>query len=369
MAVPCAAAFPAGGCTNQGAPADASADLTFVTPGGDSGAEDAESDGGPTLTSTMRLANMSPDLGQVDFCWRVTGSSTFVGPVIATSLDAGVDVSTPDAAVGEAGDASSSHPVDAAEEEASSDGDVEGSMEASAGIDALAGDDGGGDAAADAETGATAPSGVPVQVAFGQMTGFVSIPAIGTLDIALVSPNQLSCNDPAFIGRVTLDPGKNATVVVMGLSTPEAGPGSGLVMKSFTDEPADPATARVRLVHAALGWPGEDAPTPALAVTLAGQVTVDLAPTDTPVASTSPLVDALGYVVAPTFAGPAPVSLSTLGDAGTHTWTTDFFQLDLQPGASLSAFVVSQAGGALGLVWCDAQSVVVPGACVLELAR
>jgi hypothetical protein len=381
LLAPCAAAIPAGGCNNQGAAADAGGDGTIVTAGGDSGNEDAEADGGGVLSSTMRLANMSPDLGPVDFCWRVAGSGSFTGPVIATPLDGGIGPGLQDAS--DAGDAAvEAESLDAGSPEAEEDAEdappdeaVEGESDASSdasvdgSVDAVAPSTDAGEATGDA----TAPveAGVPVQVAFGAMTAYVELPAIGTIDIALVSPGQLSCSVPAFVGHVTLDPGKPATVAVMGLLGVDAGAASALVMRSFTDEPTSAQGIQVRFIHAALGWPGSDEPAPPLAVQAGSALLVpELDPTEVAAPSASPAIDSLGYATAPTFDAPAPIELSSLGDASPRTWTTPFFSLGLVPGTSHTAFVVSLGQGALGIAWCGGpQSVELPGSCIVQPAR
>src|ERR1700722_1615201 len=181
LLAPCAAAIPTGGCNNQAGPSDASPDATII-PGGDSGNEDAESDGGGVLTSTMRLANMSPDLGPVDFCWRVTGSTSFAGPVIATPLDGGPPASGTDASDASA-DADAS-PDASALEDASDDAREEDAIPEAASEDAIADatDDAldaeaaSVDASEDASDASEAPGdagGVPLQVSFGAMTAFV----------------------------------------------------------------------------------------------------------------------------------------------------------------------------------------------------
>lgn len=374
LLAPCAAAIPAGGCTNQGASADSGVDGTLVITGGDSGSEDAEVDGSGVLTSTMRLANMSPDLGPVDFCWRVAGSGSFTGPVIATPLDAGTPGSSLDAAEG--GDATvdadgGDGPTEEAEEEAPPDGALEGEADSAteASLDAATPSPDAGEPAADAAESVEA--GVPVQVAFGAMTAFVQLPAIGTLDIALVSPGQLSCNSPAFIGHVTLDAEKPATVAVMGLIGVDAGAASAFVMKSFTDEPTTAQGVQVRFIHAALGWPGSGEPAPPLAVQAGSALLVpELDPAEIAAPSESPPIDSLGYATAPAFDAPAPIELFSLGDASPRTWTTSFFSLGLVPGTSHTAFVVNLAQGALGIAWCaDSQSVELPGSCVVQPAR
>jgi hypothetical protein len=376
LAVPCAAALPTGGCSNQASPADASTDGTYVFPGPDSGNEDAETDGGTDLVSTMRLANMSPDLGAVDFCWRVTGASSFTGPVIMGSLDAGTvgpapqDASEGGDAVADAGGAeggAEGGSVDAAEEPTAEGGGEDAASDAAADATPADASDG-----ASGEGGeATGEAGVPVQVSFGAMTAFVQLPAIGTLDIALVRPDQLSCDSPTFVGHVTFDPGKSATVAIMGLLAADGGSESALVMKSFTDEPANARTAEVRFIHAALGWPGGDGPAPPLAVQVASSLLAsEIDPAQVATTSTSAVVDSLGYASAPVFGSPAPIELFSLGDAATHTWTTPFFPLGLLPGTTHTAFVVSLGEGALGVAWCGgAQSGALPGSCVLERAR
>ncbi len=371
LVLPCAAAVPASGCSSQGGSADASTDGTYVLPGPDGGSEDAESDGSASLSSTMRLANLSPDLGAVDFCWRVAGASTFTGPVIMGALDAGfAGPAPPDAS--EAGDASA-EASDAAAQDAGETASPEDDSGESTLSDAAS--DAAETGASDAEAGDAASvvgeAGIPVQVAFGAMTAFVQLPAIGTLDIALVRPNQLSCDSPAFVGHVTLDPGKSATVAVMGLLGVDAGGESALVMRSFTDEPANEQAARVRLIHAALGWPGGEGPAPALAVQVGSALLApEIDPGQTAPASSAAGIDSLGYVTAPIFSSPAPIELFTLADAAPRTWATPFFALGLQAGTSVTAFVVSTGGGALGVAWCGgSQSGELPGSCILEPAR
>jgi len=378
LLAPCAAAIPTGGCNNQAGPSDAGPDATII-PGGDSGNEDAESDGSGVLTSTMRLANMSPDLGPVDFCWRVTGSTSFAGPVLATPLDAGPPASGTDASDASA-DADASTDASATEdasEDAMQDAVPEGASEdaiADAADDALDAEAPSADASEDAADTGEPPGeagGIPLQVSFGAMTAFVQLPVIGTLDLALVPPGQLSCNAPAFIGRVTLDPDKPATVAIMGLLGADAGSASALTMRSFTDEPASAGAASVRVVHAALGWPGGDGPAPPLAVQAGNALLVaQVDPADVPGPSTSPPVDALGYATAPAFDAPAPIELFTLDDASPRTWSTPFFPLGLLPGTTTTAFIVTLAQGALGIAWCgSAQSVELPGTCVMQAAK
>lgn len=389
-----------GGCIAQGNSFDASADQSAVMPGPDAGTEDDASDAPASLTSAMRIANMSPNLGPVDFCWRVTGSGAFTGPVLGGSLDAGsppmfdaapesgeedapFDGGAEDAEEDARFDAGGDGPADTGADVAESDAEAQeagdgaapgdaGARASDAGLDASdAGEASQGDAASDAGVaggGQLADGGAAMRVDFGQASEVVTLPAIGTLDIALVAPYQLSCASPRFIGRVTLDPGKVATVVVMGEKGVEAG-GSALQIKAFIDDPPGKA-AQVRVIHTALGGPGEP-PSPALGVEAAG---VPLAPEVEPgqasAASTSPSVDTLGYAPTPVLPGPAPIEITTLGDAAARTWTTPFFDQGLLAGTSHTAFVVTLAAGSLGIVWCEDAFVASPAApCLIEPAR
>jgi hypothetical protein len=372
-----------GGCVSQGASGDAGSDQTVAMPGPDEGgAEDGGADAAASITSTMRLANMSPDLGPVDFCWRVTGTGTFTGPVLGGSFDAGApvpsDAAAPDVALDAPLDAEGAVPDGAAaadgggEPEAGDDGGGEAGAEdattgsADATIDAGADGGGAGDAAVSDGGGAI------LRVGFGQASEVQTLPAIGTLDIALVAPYQLSCAAPRFVGRVTLDPGKVATVVAMGLRAADAGGPSALRLQAFVDERPG-ASAQVRVVNAALGSRGEG-PAPPLSVQ-AGDVVLapEVDPGETAAESSPPGVDALGYAPAPVFMSTAPIVLSTLADAGdgaARTWTTPFFDLGIGSGTSHTAFVVSLEEGALGVVWCgDPLLDTNTGACALQPAR
>jgi hypothetical protein len=371
-----------GGCIGQGASPDASADQSVAVPGPDASFEDGENDASTNITSAMRLANMSPDLGPVDFCWRVTGSGAFTGPVLGGSIDAGAPPATDGAGEDgafDAGDVADS--ADGAIETADADGaaEPEASDDASALADASdattdAADatlDGGG-VTTDAGGARMTDGGAIQHVGFGQASDVETLPAIGTLDIALVAPYQLSCTAPRFVGRVTLDPGKVATVVIMGLKTTDAPRGSALQLKAFTDEPPG-ETAHVRIIHAALGS-GSDGTAPPLSVQ-AGNVLIapEVDPGDAAATSASPAVDTLGYAPAPAFSSPAPIELGTLddaGDASARTWTTPFFDLGILPGTSHTGFVVSLGRGALGVVWCgDPLLETTTAPCVLETAR
>lgn len=360
------------GCSSQSGAGDAAIDQTGLMPGPDGAEGDDGGDAGPTLTTSMRLANMSPDLGPVDFCWRVAGSGAFTGPVLGGTLDGGTSPGPGTDAGG--GDATDEGPSDGGV----LDGATDAESEAASGGDASS--DAGIDAATDAssvDAGAESDAGAPEQVAFGQVSALERLPAAGTLDIALVPPYQLSCATVKATGQVTLDPGKTATVTVMGLQSADGGSDSALRIKAFTDEIGDPQLALVRVVHAALGAAG-DAPAPPLTFQIGTTVVApDVEPASVPAASSTSAIDTLGYATVAPLTSPAPIELFSWTDAGVdgsapagHTWTTPFFVEGIATGTSHTAFVVSLGSGALGVAWCaDALPNSPTGACVLEPAR
>lgn len=371
----CAAAAP--GCSpSSGNGVDASLDHLGIVPGIESGEEDAGADAQGGTQTTLRLANMSPDIGAVDFCWRVSGSATFTGPVLGGSLDAGTAGGSETEEAGpteggpeagapeEGGDAT--EPADATTE----GGSPEEGGAADAGVDATSASDG-GDAGATGDA-SVADAAVPQPpVGFASMSAAVTLPASGTLDIALVAAGQLSCSTPAAVGTVTLDAGKITTVTVMGLAGADAGSESALSIVGFTDELADESAARVRFVHAALGWPGAADPgVPALSAR-AGSVV--LAPEVDPGHATTqavmPPVDPLGFASVPTVSGETVLTLSTLGDGAVQAWSTAFVGIDAIPGTVHTGFIVSLPAGALGVAWCGVGTTVGVPTCRLWPAQ
>lgn len=371
----------AGGCSSQGAAADASADYRGVQPGPEAGGGDAEVEGGPAITTTLRLANMSPDLGQVDFCWRVAGASVFTGPVDVTPLDAGTD--SGDAGVneageeggGEAGEAASDAAPDGAatdapaetEADAAADGPSETTVDGA--IDATLDAPEATEAGTDAATEDGGPVGPPVQVGFAAVSPQVQLPAAGTLELALVPPNQLSCGKPLFIGRVTLDAGKSYTVTILGLAAVDAGP-SALSMAAFTDEVPGAQTALVRFIHAALGSVGSP-PAPSLSVRIGQTVLApEVDPASVTTSSTTPPVDSLGYASVSPLTNAAPFEIATLGDGATRVWDTGFLSPDVRAGSAHTGFLVSLPQDALGIVWCgDIASIASVSSCKLLTGR
>ena len=340
LASACASTALAGGCSGgkNGGGADAAADSYGVHVTGDGAGGDGEGGEGDSATAhtTMRLAHASPDLGPVDFCWRQTGAASFTGPVL------GGDLPLPEAGPPMA-DGSDATP-------ASSDA---GDAEAEAGTP---------------ETG-TPDAGMPAELVFGTMSPDVLLPAAGTFDIAVVAAGQTSCATRRLAGTVTLDAGKRATVVLMGLAAEDGGP-DALSVVAFTDPPIDPQIARVRMIHAALGAPSQP-PTGPLSVKAGSTViAAEVDPRMTSAPSTAPTVDTLGYATLPPFQPPTPLEIGTLGDVAATHWTTAGSDLTVQPGTSHTGIIVTFGQGALGIAWCgDAPTNRGPATCAVLLAQ
>lgn len=349
-----------GACSSNDAGAsDASPDYFGVTtPPGDAAQSDGGDDSGGGATATMRLAHMAPDLGPLDFCWRASGAATFTGPVLNAALDAGAA----------AADASPDGPTIDADAAGVGDAGADSTIDAGAGYDATAGDA----AASDAAAGDAATDAAPLEAAapdgggtpaldFGELTPDEVLGG-GTFDIALVAAGASTCAQPLLVQPVTLDAGKRTTVVVMGLSAADAGSAAALSLVAFTDDATiDPAHARVRMIHAALGAPDGSGAAPALEVSLAAggadvPVAAELDPrhASTPSAQ-DPSVDSLGYTTLDPVGSPAAFRLQPLGDSGVGgAWTTvPVDALGTSAGTVHTAFVVSRPAGALGVVWCS----------------
>lgn len=340
---------------SSGNGADASLDHLGIVPGSEGGGDDGGADAQGGTQTTLRLANMSPDVGAVDFCWRVSGSATFTGPVLGGSLDGGMPGG---------GDAGAS---DAAQEGGGGEDAADAAEPADATVETGAPDEGGAsdattdafeedasDAAGASDAAASDAAVAQPPVGFASMSSAVTLPASGTLDIALVAAGRLSCGSPVAVGTVTLDAGKNTTVTVMGLASADAGSASALSIIAFTDELADASVAKVRMVHAALGWPdASDAPAPALSVR-AGSVVLapEVDPRHATTQSKMPPVDALGFASVPSVAGQTVLTLSALGDGAAQAWSTGFVGVDVLPGTVHTGFVVTLRAGGLGVAWC-----------------
>jgi hypothetical protein len=317
----------AGGCsTNGNGAADASIDgFGVITPPGEGGGGESGSDGPSPVGARMRLAHASPDLGPTDFCWRLAGAASFTGPVLSASGPP-VDSGSSDAAWLDAD-------AGGLDGEASSTGD-----------DASPVDGAGG-----AESGSE--GGTPGALTFGEMTADVQLSTSGTFDIALVAPGTSSCHQAHTVGQVTIDAGKRATAVLMGLAAVDAGP-SMLTVVGFTDSNTDPQNARVRFIHAALGS-HTDGPLPALSVH-AGQTTLapEVEPGKATSAATAPAVDAQGYADVPEVTATTALQIVALGDGGPAQWATQPWSLGVRLGSVHTGILASQDQGGIAVIWC-----------------
>jgi hypothetical protein len=220
------------------------------------------------------------------------------------------------------------------------------------------------DAAAAAEAGGEA--GTPGVLAFGGMTADVQLPTSGTFDIALVAPGQSSCHQAQTVGQVTIDAGKRATAVLMGIASEKTG-SRALSVVGFTDAPVDPQSARVRFIHAALGTRTTLGP-PALSVR-AGQTLLapEIDPGKAAASSTAPDVDPLGYATLQGLPPTTALQIATVGDAAPVVqWATQPSDLGVSVGSVHTAILASLEQGAVAVIWCgDAIVAGGPVACVV----
>jgi hypothetical protein len=326
--------------------------------------------------SALRLAHVSPHLPEVDFCWRIAGSATYTGPVLSRGWappaqdageewDVGSDAAPADAtssaldATSYLTDAREDGHEDARDEEHADSGDAgDASIDAEADVvdvvDAGDGQDGG---QADAQT--VSPPGL----SYGQVTSTIQLDTSGTFDFALVSAGSKSCDKPLFVGQVTLDAGKHATVAIVGLLAAlqsDAETAQALSIVSFIDDgELDAQNARLRIVHAALGWPAvtplpADSPAPSLSVNVGSrEIAAEVDPKHVSATSSTPPVDALGYATVAPVTGVTAVTLRGRGDAGADEWSTAPADFDLVAGTLHTGFIVNQSLGSLGIVWCS----------------
>jgi hypothetical protein len=349
-------------CTpSNGNGVDASLDHLPIVPGGEAGGDDGGGDAQTGTQTTISLANMSPDLGAVDFCWRVSGSAMFTGPVLGGSLDGGT---SPGGETEEGGAVDAAADASGAEDASDATEPPDATLEAGSPADGAAADatadaaptSDAGDAAASSDAAVPDAATPQPPVAFASLSAAVTLPASGTIDIALVAAGQLSCGSPVAIGTVTLDAGKITTVAVMGLAGAEAGSDSALSLVAFTDELSDATVAKVRFVHAALGWPDASGAVPAPSLSArAGPVVLapEVDPRHATTPATMPPVDPLGFASVMPVSGFTVLTLSTLGDGGAaRAWSTGFVGIDALPGTVHTGFIVSLREGALGVAWC-----------------
>lgn len=291
------------------------------------GPSDAQS-----AATTMRLAHVAPDLGPVDFCYRMAKTSSFEGPVLGGGLGGGM----PDAGTAEdSGDAAS--------------GDASGSgVSDAAVIDSSTGDLDGG-----------SPS-----VGYRSVSRYLTLDASGPLTIALIAPGATSCAAPLFTADVTLDPGKLSTVAIVGIHDGDAGD-APLALVAFTDDRATTsAMARVRMIHAALGIPGRRPAAGTLAVRASSAQTVTIAeqlePRKAGAPSAAVPVDSLGYATLAPIPSPAQLAVGAAAvtgpatsDAASDSWVSQSGALDLRGGSLHTGFVLTGDGQQpFEVLWC-----------------
>lgn len=331
---------------NQGAASDAGTDTYGVHVGdGGGGNGDATSDA-PGVTTSLRLAHAAVTVGGVDYCWRAAGAASFVGPVLNGGVKPIVDAGAPGEAGAEGGNGGDAGPDGGAGTDAAAS---DGGAPADSGL---------ADTGADGEAGAidaapAADGGTPNALVFGQMTPGLTLASSGTFDLALVPAGQTSCVAPLLTGQVTLDAGKSATVVLMG-AAPAAAGAAPLTLVAYTDEARDPQSAKVRLIHAALGTAADPA-APALAVRAGGTLLADdVEPGLASKAEPTPAVDAQGYTTLAALAPPTMMTLTSTGDAAAATWSTAKSDLGFGAGSLHTGIIVSLGQESLGVVWCSA---------------
>ena len=265
--------------------------------------------------STMRLAHVASDLGPVDFCYRTATGTAFEGPVLGGGIGVNKDGG-------------------------SSDG---GPADASNGNDAAEGDAG------------------AASVGYRTVSRYLTLEAAGPLAIALVAPGATSCASPFFVADVTLDPGKLATVAIVGLVGSDGGAGELALVAFIDDRTTAPLKARVRMVNAAFGPAAAPRPPTALAVRAVGAQAVTLAERVEPKKAGSPSsavpVDTLGYGTIAPLPSPAQLAVGgaaeTTGDAAVNSWVSTAGELGLNGGSLHTGFVLTgEADRPFEVLWC-----------------
>ncbi|CAN5770550.1 hypothetical protein BH11MYX4_BH11MYX4_10480 [soil metagenome] len=263
--------------------------------------------------TTMRLAHVAADLGPVEFCYRAARSTSFEGPVLGGGIG-----------------------------DPKRDG----------------GDDGGGavsDASLDAaDAGASA-------VGYRTVSRYLTLGAAGPLTLALVAPGSTSCASPLLFAYVTLDPGKLATVAIVGLGAGDGGAAECGLVAFIDDRTTVPSEARVRMVNAAFGTAAAPTTPVALAVRAVGAQTITLAERVEPKKAGSPStavpVDALGYATIGPLPSPAQLAVGaaadTKTDAGVDSWVSTAGELHLQGGSLHTGFVLTgEDAKPFEVLWC-----------------
>jgi hypothetical protein len=290
----------------------------------DAGLRDSAS--GNTASTLLRVAHLSPDLGQVDFCYRAADHDTWVGPVLLE----------------QAGD-----------QEPPPDGDPEDDQDARP----------------------PSPPSAYGGVSFTHVTRYIATNVAGTLDVALVEAGSSSCAHALALGRITVDTGRRSTAVIMGSRGADAYAPGLLRIVALTDD-ASPyeGYARTRFVHAALaavrrlddaGGTNVDPHAQCVGAVQVELSVSDIDSTPTPltcavepgyVASPcdAPSVDALGYAQAIPVETNASLQLLESGDAGvTGAWSTESVDLQLTSGSIHTGFTLVDPQGWVQVLWCD----------------
>ena len=304
--------------------------------GGSGGGGNNTPDGGPATlpdasigktdaaapAATLRLAHVASDLGPVDFCYRTAQGTSFEGPL----LGGGIGVKR--------------------------DGGAAEGGEGGAGGDAAPGDDAGNSDAGAASVG------------YRTVSRYLTLDASGPLVIALVTPGATSCATPFFTAAVTLDPGKLATVAIVGLAATDGGAGALGLVAFIDDRTTTPDKARVRMVNAAFADAADAAagsPAAALAVRAVGAQTVTLAERVEPKKAGSPSgavpVDTLGYATIAPLPSPAQLAVgaaaNTASDAAVNSWVSAAGELGLSGGSLHTGFVLTgESGKSFEVLWC-----------------
>ena len=313
----------------------------------DASGVDASAPDAGMLTTTLRLANLSPDLGPIDFCYRAPAMQTFNGPVLSpgmpgmTAGDAGAEAAADASA--ETGDAAA--PLDG--------GPRDATPEAASVPDASVEETG-------PDTGLDAgPPGVPTF----QITSYLQLEGAGTFDFAIVRAGALTCDKPLYTAQATLDSGKSSTLALMGIAAAEAGAGDALRAVTFTDDPTVVMTSfRARFIDAAFGF-GMTPTHGAWQVSLGGGMISSLGVVplgDHSAPSSTPPVDPLGYLTGVPVSPPAALHLDAADDAGAFSWATSSVDLGLAGGSVHTGFIVSDARGLLDVLWCNESNLATP---------
>ena len=270
--------------------------------------------------TTMRLAHVAADLGPVDFCYRTATSTSFDGPVLGGGIgdpkrDAGADGGANDAAPG---------PTDAGTDVALADGGT-------------------------------------TNIGYRMVTRYLTLDASGPLTIAIVAPGATSCATPLFMADVTLDPGKLATVAIVGLFANDAGAGERGLVSFIDDRTVAADEARVRMINAAFGSVLAPTPGATLAVRAASAQTLTLAervePEKAGSASSTVPVDSLGYATISPLPSPAQLAVgaaaNTNADASVTSWLSTAGELGLRGGSLHTGFILSgEKQAPYEILWC-----------------